>query len=208
MSVDPRPRINCDWSERPSVSANLLWRHVDKHYEDSDFSRAVECLRSLIESGDTLAKVHLGWLMLYGVGLARDEDQALLLYRAALDTGEVAAAISLAQYFSVREEWSRARAYYLTAAGMGSLVAAYRLGTRQELKQDDGESESMAWLEKAAIGGHVWSVVGLARQQWASHTFRGRAAAIAMVIRAIALMTHGVWQSKKGYWSFHPRLRK
>lgn len=208
MSVDSKLRISRERGERPSIATTPLWRSVDKHYEDSDFSSAVECLRRLAESGDALAKVHLGWMSLHGIGLARDEDQALSHYHAALDAGEVEAAVALAQYFSVREEWSMARAHYVTAAGMGSLVAAYRLGAHGQFKQGDDESEATAWLEKGATGGHVWSAAGLGHRQWASKTFLGRAAAIATFFRATALMVHSVWQSRSGYWSHHPRLRK
>ena len=192
--------------QRPPTPSHSLWHDVRDFQRDNRYQEAVNTLRKLVDSGDTYAMVHLGWMTLHGHGTERDEDGALALYNAALDAGEIEASIALGQYFSAREQWAAAREHYETAARAGALVAAYRLGIHREY--DYAAAGARDWLSVAAESRHIWASAALARRLWRSGVWRNRLSGIRIALRITIDIYFAVMESREGESDAHPRLRK
>lgn len=127
----------------------------------------VTILRSLVDQQHAKAMNTLGWCLANGAGIAKNEPQAVALYRKAADLGVVRAKINLARCListGTQEDKTVARNLYLEAAQHGHTDAQYSLADIIEYIE---EERAVQWFEHAAESGELMAQLKLARMyQW------------------------------------------
>jgi eukaryotic-like serine/threonine-protein kinase len=121
-----------------------------------DYARAFELARPLAQSGDREAQFTLGWLFEKGLGVSRDDKQAVLTYQQAAQQGQVNAQLRLgAMYESGRgvdRNDEQAFYWYRKAGEQGDPEAENEVGLRylsgKGTKQSD--FDAALWFSKAA----------------------------------------------------------
>ena len=126
-------------------------------YEQED----VAALEKLVGSGDANAQYRLGQMYFYEKGVAKDDAEAMRLYRLAAEQGHVGAqnrlgSMYLGQGGGLRDD-AEAFRWFSLAAEQGNASAQYTLGSMYAngigVPQDD--AEAVRWYGLAAEQGNV-----------------------------------------------------
>lgn len=149
----PRIRPLADAGD-PAAQALIAGILMDYYTEDA-LPMAVGYARASAAAGHAAGLRTLGFMLVRGVGVEADRDEALELFRAAADEGDAYGAFNAAVI--QREDARHAdRADYLRlltqAADGGITQAAALLG--DELAADERREEALSWYVRAAEGGH------------------------------------------------------
>jgi len=145
------------------VSALASVAHADdledarRAYGAGEFGEASTLLRPLAREGNVEAQYLLGRLYEQGDGVAKDENEARRLYKAAAGRGHKLASERLAVVGkSQSADESVALGWYLPAAKQGDVEAQYNLGYMYETGWgvSINEKEAARWYQEAATGGH------------------------------------------------------
>jgi eukaryotic-like serine/threonine-protein kinase len=121
-----------------------------------DYAHAFELARSLAPGGDREAQFTLGWLFEKGLGVPRDDKQAVLTYQQAAQQGQVNAQLRLAAMYEtgrgVERSDEQAFYWYRKAGEQGDPEAENDVGlmylTGKGTKQSD--FDAAVWFSKAA----------------------------------------------------------
>jgi TPR repeat protein len=124
-----------------------------------DFGKAAEIWRPLADGGLAKAQNNLGSLYHRGLGVKRDEVEAVRFYRAAAEQGLASAQGNLAfQYangIGVARNLEAAVMWYRRAADQGNADAQFSLGSMYYQGQGIAQNSTLAymWLSLAAAQG-------------------------------------------------------
>jgi TPR repeat protein len=121
-----------------------------------DYTRAFELARSLAQGGDRQAQFTLGWLFEKGLGVSRDDKQAVLTYEQAAQQGQVNAQLRLGAMYEtgrgVDRNDEQAFYWYRKAGEQGDPEAENDVGlmylSGKGTKQSD--FDAAVWFSKAA----------------------------------------------------------
>jgi eukaryotic-like serine/threonine-protein kinase len=121
-----------------------------------DYARGFELARSLARGGDREAQFTLGWLFEKGLGVPRDDKQAVLTYQQAAQQGQVNAQLRLGAMYEtgrgVERSDEQAFYWYRKAGEQGNPEAENDVGlmylTGTGTKQSD--FDAAVWFSKAA----------------------------------------------------------
>ena len=139
-----------------AVEAETLWKKAGK-----GDAAALTKLRALAEKGDAKAQNNLGRMYDEGLGVPKDEDEAVKWYREAADQGHADAQNSLGVMYrtglGVPKDEVEGVKWYRKAADQGYAAAQYNLGKMYiygfGVTQD--EVEAVKWYREAADQGHA-----------------------------------------------------
>ena len=113
----------------------------------------IAALQAKANAGDAEAQFELGVDYRWGLGVKRDEAEAMRWYRKAADQGLAKAQYNLAIAYDggigVKEDTTEAVRWYRKAAEQGHLKAQFDLGMKQN------GAETVRWLSKAAEQGLI-----------------------------------------------------
>ncbi|MFZ1643336.1 MAG: protein kinase [Candidatus Contendobacter sp.] len=131
-------------------------------------------LRRLADQGDPRAKFHLGILYMDGLGVPKDEKQAVEWYRKAAEQGYALAQSNLGGMYAiglgVDKNYEQALAWYRKAAEQGLAIAQTILAIRYEqgrgVPKDD--TQAVEWYRKAAEQGNVYAQYKLGSMLYAT----------------------------------------
>jgi TPR repeat protein len=124
-----------------------------------DYGKAAQIWRPLADGGIAKAQNNLGSLYHRGLGVKRDEVEAVRLYRAAAEQGLASAEGNLAfQYangLGVARDLEAAVVWYRRAADQGNADAQFSLGEMYYQWQGVAQNPTLAymWLGLAAMQG-------------------------------------------------------
>jgi len=121
-----------------------------------DYARAFELARPLAEGGDREAQFTLGWLFERGLGVSRDDKQAVLTYQQAAEQGQISAQLRLGGMYEtgrgVDRSDEQAFYWYRKAGEQGDPEAQNDVGlmylSGKGTKQSD--FDAAVWFSKAA----------------------------------------------------------
>jgi eukaryotic-like serine/threonine-protein kinase len=121
-----------------------------------DYARAFELARALAQSGDREAQFTLGWLFEKGLGVSRDDKQAVVAYQQAAQQDQVKAQLRLGAMYEtgrgVDRNDEQAFYWYRKAGEQGDPEAENEVGLRclsgKGTKQSD--FDAAVWFSKAA----------------------------------------------------------
>ncbi|KAH8052700.1 hypothetical protein JL721_10820 [Aureococcus anophagefferens] len=118
--------------------------------------RAVELYGRASDLGDVEATVALAYALHVGDGVARDDERALELCRAAADWGHAKAQCNYGTTLYERREFEAAFAYYVHSAHQGFTLAEFYVGRYLHLglAVDRDLEATKRWYERAAAKGH------------------------------------------------------
>jgi hypothetical protein len=118
-------------------------------------------------SGLARAKVNLGVVYVWGLGVAKDEELAMQLFREAVSKGDGAAAGYLGNlyYFGigVKQDKAAAEDWYKTGVKLHDPIAAYNLGTLFSVDADHPHDlrRAVALLRPSADAGYIPAIHSL-----------------------------------------------
>jgi TPR repeat protein len=136
-------------------------------FDLGDYSTALALIRPLAEQGNAKAQLHLGALYSGGLGVPRDDAEAMKWFRKAADQGLAQAQLDLgniyAQGIVIAQDYTQAVKWLLLAAEQGNAEAQYNLGLIYDPspgKHSDqimwrDSSKAAGWYRKAAEQGYA-----------------------------------------------------
>jgi TPR repeat protein len=149
-------------SNKPGSEVTLELRRIAGNSDDFP-----QVLRRLADSGNAQAMFRLGWMSAAGVGMARDEAEAVRWYRRGADAGnanaESALAIALLDGRGVTADPQEGLRLLRSAAAKNHVEAMFRLGhilVSGKMAEKD-EVEAARLFTRAAGSGHTPSMVEL-----------------------------------------------
>ena len=126
----------------------------------SDTARAeFERIKQKAEHGDAMAQNRLGYRYQYGLGVEKDEFDAVYWYRKAANQGYAVAQYNLGLMYDfargVDKNYEVAVSWYRKAAAQGHAAAENNLGFMLETGQgcEKNEKEALEWYHKSAEHG-------------------------------------------------------
>lgn len=161
----PRTAVN-DWGLTPQDFSLLV---PDALLTKARLGSRAQEITNASLAGDANAMVLLGVARLYGIGMARDENQAAVLLRQAAELGHPRAMAGIA--FILDNGWGgtaknsvEARAWGLKGAQAGNAVAMHNLAILLETTRGGAKSEPQAaqWYQRAVDQGFTPSATRLA----------------------------------------------
>ncbi len=126
-----------------------------------DYRTAFEGFKKLAEQGDASAQHNLGLMYANGLGVPKDEQQAVAWYRKAAEQGNASAQLNLGVMHEhgqgVPKDDQQAVAWYRKAAEQGHASAQYNLGQMYAngLGVPKDDQQAVAWYRKAAEQGNA-----------------------------------------------------
>lgn len=142
-----------------SVVAPVAWAGPTEDgkaaYARGDYAEAIAAFRKGAEAGDALAANNLGFLLLSGQGVAKDEEEAARWFRVAAERGDASGQYNLAGLLVKARQPAEAAKWMHLAADQGHVAAQAVYGKMllAGLGVDKDENQARAWLEKAASQG-------------------------------------------------------
>jgi uncharacterized protein len=126
---------------------------------NKDYARALELLRPLANAGNPLAQFDLGVLYDQGLGVEKDDQEALFWYTKSAAQGYANAQTNLGQMYcdgqGVPVDYNKAREWWSRAAQQGNLIAQNDLGSMylkgQGVQKD--YARAAAWYRRPAEQG-------------------------------------------------------
>ncbi len=124
-----------------STAANATLQEAVDAIDDKDYVFAVQELNRLIKVGDHTDEAYFNLAKLYenGLGVAKDEMQALAFYRKAAESGDEKAALKVGNaYFlgrGIDRNYAEAYRWFKQSADKGNYAAQYNIG----LMLDEGK---------------------------------------------------------------------
>ena len=152
---------------QPEAAYWLGRLYLDKAMEEKNIEsqedlskKSVAFLKSAANSGHVLAQTTLGFCFSRGIGVKKDNREAVRWYRAAAEQGNPLAQTKLAIAYRVglgvgEKDDGEAVRWFLKAAEQGDATAQYFLACAYEAGDGvaQNEEEAMKWLRKAAKQG-------------------------------------------------------
>jgi Leucine-rich repeat (LRR) protein len=142
-------------ADGPLPEAPYLSRPNSRVYRESWLREAA------VERGLADAQIYLGWLYANGVGVEKNEREALKWYRKAAEQGQADAQINLGWLYAngvgVEKNEREALKWYRKAAEQGQADAQINLGWlyANGVGVEKNEREAVNWYRKAAEQGHA-----------------------------------------------------
>lgn len=145
-----------------STAANATLQEAEDAINDKDYVFALQELNRLIKVGDHTAEAYYNLAKLYenGLGVAKDEMQALTFYRRAAEAGDEKSALKVGNaYFlgrGVDRNYAEAYRWFKQSAEKGNYAAQYNIG----LMLDEGKGlrkdsvKAFEFYQKAADQGY------------------------------------------------------
>lgn len=127
-------------------------------------TNALKVLQGKADAGDADAQCGLGRQYELGLGVRRDNRQAVLWLQRSAEQGEIIAEVELGVVFDEMQDFAQALIWYRKAAEQGNARAEYNLG----LAYGNGESvtkdlaQANAWFRKSADQGDALAQTNLA----------------------------------------------
>jgi TPR repeat protein len=129
-------------------------------YKRGDYKTAYEELLPLAQAGDADAQEMLGFLYRKGLGVPKDDAEAVKWYRRAAEQGNVHAQLSLGVAYAegdgLPQDYAEAAKWFRKAAAQGLARAQFNLGLMYAKNQGVPEDYILAhmWLNIAAVQGY------------------------------------------------------
>jgi TPR repeat protein len=126
--------------------------------------KAAKIYRRVVELGNVVAMVRLGFLYETGSGVKLDKKKAEELFRTAADRGSAVAQNKIAFLLHSGQKFEEAFRYFALAADQGLTAGEFNLGNCHR----DGEGtevdlgKARYWFERAAAKGHEAAIQALA----------------------------------------------
>jgi TPR repeat protein len=126
--------------------------------------KAAKIYRRVVELGNVVAMVRLGFLYETGSGVKLDKKKAERLYRAAADRGDAIAQSNLGFLLYSEERFEEAVRYYALAADQGLTPGEFNFGCgyRDGLGTEVDLGKARYWFERAAAKGYEKAIKALA----------------------------------------------
>ena len=155
-------------SEQDTSSVHEAFREGEDAYYQDDYTSAIEKLQPLAERGNTKAQYRIGMMYASGLGVERDDAEALKWFQLALDKlqtlsekGDADAQFRLGSMYyngwALQQDRAEATTWYHRAAEGGDVVSQYNLGVMyfdgKDVQQD--RPEAARWFRKAAEKGNA-----------------------------------------------------
>ena len=126
-----------------------------------DYSKAEEYYEIAANQGNIQSQYLLGVIHHYGRGKSIDKDEALVWYTRSADGDHIPAFNALGIIYYEKENFEKAKEWYLKAAKKNNIYGAYNLGL---LYNNDDYSKknidsSNFWYKKSALLGHSGAMV-------------------------------------------------
>ncbi|MCX5772038.1 MAG: trypsin-like peptidase domain-containing protein [Candidatus Hydrogenedentes bacterium] len=135
--------------------------------DDRIWNRLFEIFRKGAEGGNIDAMNNLGGMYDSGLGVAKDEREAVSWYRKAAEGGHTGAMFNLGvMYYTgrgVAKDERETVSWFRKAAEGGNTGAMYNLGVMYDAGRGvaKDEREAVSWYRKAAEGGHTGAMSNL-----------------------------------------------
>lgn len=100
-----------------------------------DWGEAYTLAKRGADNGDGLAQANCGFMMFYGLGVAKDTNAALVVLREAEKKNIASALVTLSEIYATegpQRDINKAKEYVTKAAGLNDAVAVYRLALLYE----------------------------------------------------------------------------
>lgn len=138
-----------------------------RDWRDENYDDAFRELKPLAEHGDVASQYYIGLMYHRGLGVAKDDAQAVGWLRKSADQGYALAQNELGKLLArgrgVAEDPEQARVWFRKAADQGLAEAQYNLGYWLPLqKAGNHRAEQIFWMRKAARQGNPLYQLGLA----------------------------------------------
>lgn len=148
----------------------LVWAGFDEAvdaYDREDYKTAFRGFSLLAEQGNARAQFNLGVMYSDGIGVTKDEQQAVVWYRKSAEQGNTGAQFNLGNMYAngrgVAKDERQAAAWFRKAAVQGDAVAQLRLGIiyvfGQGLPKD--EPQAVVWYRRSAEQGNAGAQLSL-----------------------------------------------
>jgi uncharacterized protein len=145
----------------PLIAAAVAFASCSASAESPDLA---ERLSVLARAGNAEASYHLGMLYNNGTGVARDNDRALALFRAAAEAGDPLGAYKLGCYYAgqfgvIEPNEDQALRYKLIAAEAGYSLAQLDVAILYYVR--GSHVQALRWFEAAARQGQPQALYNL-----------------------------------------------
>ena len=151
-----------------ALSANADMKSAEQAMQQQRYGDAMAELKPLAEHGDARAQASLGTLMMYGLGMPRDDKAALETFTKLAKTNPALGDNGLAGFYVLRqpgpEGYAKALALYRKHAQEGDAMSQYGLGTMYLYGYGVPVDYVQAayWYERSANQRNVCALSGLA----------------------------------------------
>lgn len=137
-------------------------------FEKGNFELAYSRYMRLADKGQSECQAFLGWMLVEGVGCAKDEVEAASWFKKAAEFGNPLGSFYFARWLTKQGLHDQAFPLYRSAAAAGYLPAIFRTGyslARGKGVKSNVEQAYLA-LKTAASHGHMFALRELAVQDW------------------------------------------
>jgi len=148
----------------PSLAA------AKRAYDASEYVEAARLIRPLAEQGNSGAQFLMGQLLFFGLGMERNDAQAVKWYGLAAQDGNAEAQYRLGYLYAtgqgVAYNAATAERYWIAAAGKGHRGAIVALSDfyHEGLYRKEDEVLARRWLNRAAMTGDIEAMYKLGRR--------------------------------------------
>jgi TPR repeat protein len=125
--------------------------------ESGAYQEAVSLLYPLAEANSEFALLGLGWIYETGNGVSPNDSIAKSFYERAVSAGSIVGCFELGRILLKQGDKEGARFAFAKGSELGDLPSMSRLG-KMMVEGRGGSTDAdtgIAWLEKAAVGGHI-----------------------------------------------------
>lgn len=149
-----------------SLAAGTMQDAADA-FARGDNRAAYDIVRPLADSGDAQAQFSLGMMFAQGLGVAKDEAEAVLWFTRAAEQGEPNAQVNLGSAYlkgkGTAVDFEKAAFWFRRAAEQGFAAGQFNLGLCYAKGRGVAQNDGIAveWYRKAAIQGSVQAQVNL-----------------------------------------------
>ncbi|TQV79450.1 sel1 repeat family protein [Exilibacterium tricleocarpae] len=126
---------------------------------EGNFSKAFYLYKSLAEQGYSNAQLYIGESLYLGLGVEKNDLQAVFWLEKAAGAGEGQAMFILGKILGEQTDFQKAYAWYEKASKQGYYPAFYKMAIYEEKNRLEKKSkEHILYLyEKAAMSGHLYA---------------------------------------------------
>ncbi|OHT04310.1 hypothetical protein TRFO_28192 [Tritrichomonas foetus] len=123
-------------------------------YEENEIDAGVELIKKAATFKYKGALCHYGKLLLKGIGVDENKEEAIKQFKKAIDLGSINAKIELGKILSRDKDIQAANKLFESAADQGSYEGMYRYA-KSHLKDSNIPSKVLKYLKMAADSGHA-----------------------------------------------------
>lgn len=139
-----------------TLTPSQMYEKGNKAYHRRDYKSAVRCFRDAAQRGHVEAQRSLATMYDIGLGVAKNENEALRWYRKVAEQGDITEQYRLGLKYEDAKDYAEAMKWYRMAAEQGDMAAQDKLGNMhyRGYGVEKNYTEAMKWYRKAAKQGY------------------------------------------------------